>query len=226
MSMQVACVDLHKAKKERMKGQRKAERDEKAKKAREGRRQKKEAEQLEQGEKEMQRTKADALPVEVVPFTAPTTLGSQFRSFQIWEEAKVAREAEDTLLSEPFIIHEAQGFTEFLDSQQCVMLNGKLGVFRKLRRQSAVKATQRTQSRAGKGTEPLLNLVGGIFNQTLAKNKEEIPENIARLTGVAMYGVAKGARSFQPDYMFMNSTRYTVDGDRAMVVVKADDMLR
>ena len=60
MSMKVACEDLHKAKKERLKRQRKAERDEKTKKARERRRQKKEAEQLEKGAKETQRKKAEA----------------------------------------------------------------------------------------------------------------------------------------------------------------------
>ena len=44
--------------------------------------------------------------------------------------------------------------------------------------------------------------------------------------GIALFGGVKGSTSFGEDYFFMSTLRYTYEGERSLVAMPADDLLK
>ena len=221
-SLKVACEDLDKAKKERSRREKKVERQlaAEAKKAAKKQQVDKEKQSVEAEQKQAAQV-AGTLQVEVYPFTAPTSVGTHMKTFATWSEAK-GDETQD-LLQFPFCVQGAGEIADFLDGSQCARISGKIGLFKsKWMHAAAVVNTGRTQSRLSKHTEPITSLLNEVVKAPVC----DLPEPLSRLSGIAMFGVAKGNSSFQPDYLFMNCLRYSWEGDRSVVAIPGDAFLK
>jgi hypothetical protein len=219
----VSCEDLDKARKDRARREQKAEKAAKAEKAKAERKAKQAEEQKNRQGLGRQQAQASNLVKNIVPFTAPLAVGKHLTVFETWADAKGKIAETKSLLEKPFVVTDATEVSKFLDSEQCAVMPGKMAIFGKRWRDAdVVRDTSRTQTRLNKGVGSL-----AAFFDELVKPPDVngLPEDLQRLTGIALYGVLKGLDSFQPDYLYTSTIRYCQEGERSIVAVPAGALL-
>ena len=66
-----------------------------------------------------------------------------------------------------------------------------------------------------------------VFEELCHSIREEsVPEYVARLLGLALFGIVKGSTDFGPDYFFTSTFRYTFEGDRSLTLAPAPQLLQ
>jgi hypothetical protein len=144
----VSCEDLDKARKDRARREQKAERAAKAEKAKAERKAKQAEEQKNRQALGRQKAQASKLVKSIVPFTAPLTVGQPLKVFETWADAKDQITKTKSLLEKPFVMTDAAEVSDFLDSEQCAAMPGKMAIFGKRWREAdVVRDTSRTQTR-------------------------------------------------------------------------------
>lgn len=116
-ALSVACEDLDKASKERDRRQKKAQRAAKAD-AKRAEKKVKVAEETKLKQSVGQQKKNTNTTIkDLVPFTAPQSMGSVMHDFKTWADATGAVTSE--LLQKPFMVSDADEVGEFLVGEQC-----------------------------------------------------------------------------------------------------------
>ena len=128
--------------------------------------------------------------------------------------------------SSPFILSEATPISDLLDSAEMAGLRSKItGFAKKFPEAPIVKQKGRAQSRPT-GCEKIEEALLEIASGAKPFDKDAMDESLRGYRQVALYGISMGKKFFGPDYCFLPSLRYQLEGSKYIVMMKLSAYLR